>query len=52
MSKLRASFPGAVQAVGALGAVAGLYLLTGLAWTLLCAGVAVLAVGVMAERNQ
>lgn len=47
--KLRTLILGAVQAVGGLATVAGLFLLCGLAWTLLGAGVAVLAAGVLAE---
>lgn len=49
VTKLRTAIPGAVQAVGGLGAAAGLYLLTGLAWALLGAGLALLVAGTLAE---
>ncbi|WP_435582911.1 hypothetical protein [Amycolatopsis thermoflava] len=53
MRRLRARIlggaPTGAQVVGGLAAVAGLYLLAGLAWALLVAGVTVAAVGTLAE---
>lgn len=51
MRVLERVLPVAAQVSGAAAAVAGLYLLAGLAWTLAVTGVAALAVGTLAEAR-
>jgi hypothetical protein len=51
MKKIVAALPVAVQCAGAGMGAAGLYLLAGLAWALLAAGVVAVAVGTLAEMK-
>lgn len=44
--------PVAAQLAGGLAAAGGLYLLAGLAWTLLLCGIAVVAVGTLVEGGR
>lgn len=47
---MRGAVFGLLQLVGALGATAGVYLLLGLAWSLVIVGTAVLALATVAEH--
>lgn len=52
VDKVRSVGASTAQVVGALVAVCGLYLLAGLAWALLVAGVAVVVVGALHEGGR
>lgn len=49
--RLAAAIPIAGQVVGTAAALLGLYLLVGLAWTLLASGIAVVGIATLAEMR-